>query len=143
MIRSREVFPQLLEHALVANRVVSCLKQKHPEPDDARLAFEGAILFLNRMLQGQELSTSMTISDDSYQNALAYEEGVKAFSMFLPMAGTEDSVKFLRALGDTAVALKEGKLVETELREKFERFFMAIREFALTAESKPLEKATY
>jgi len=143
MIRSREVFSPMLEHALVANRVVSCLRQGEVNTEECRQALGDAIQFLNRMLNGQALSNSMTIHDDSYQNALAYEEGVKAFSVFLPLIAAEESVKFIRSLEETASALKDGSEVSAESREQLERFFWAMREITLKAEAKPVEEAKY
>src|SRR5262249_52263592 len=143
MIRSREVFSPLLEHALVANRVLSCLRHDDVKNEECRQALDDAIQFLNKMLNGQSVSTSMTIRDDSYQNALAYEEGMKAFSMFLPPAAAGDSVRYIRTLEQTASALKEGTAVSAESRGRLEQFFFAMREIKLKAEAKPVEEIKY
>jgi hypothetical protein len=142
MIRSREVFSPLLEHALVANRVVSCLKRGQFN-NESRQAFADAIEFLNKMLHGHQQTNSLTINDDSYQNALAYEEGVKAFGAFLPVTADSDSGKFIKTLTETAAALEAGNEVPQEARDRFEKFFVAVRDITLKAESKPLEEARF
>jgi O-succinylbenzoate synthase len=142
MIRSREVFSPLLEHALVANRVVSCLKRGQFNKESQQ-AFADAIQFLDKMLHGHQQTSSLTINDDSYQNALAYEEGVKAFGSFLPLMADSDSVKFIKALTETATALEAGNEVSQDSRDRFEKFFAAVRDITLKAESKPLEEARF
>jgi hypothetical protein len=143
MIRSREVFSPMLEHALVANRVLSSLSQNQTDDQESRQAFEDAIDFLRRMRQGQEIASSMMISDQSYHDALAYEEGIKAFDLSSPQEPNPDSTKYIAALEQTAALLHAGKGVDAEARAQLKRFFSAVREVALKAESKPLEEATY
>jgi hypothetical protein len=142
MIRSREVFSPMLEHALVANRVLASLK-KNQMDEELRQALEDAILFLQRMLQGQKIVTSMTISDNSYHDALAYEEGIKAFDLSSPDEADPDSRRVIGELEKTASEIRDGKDVDAAARSRLQDFFSAVRQVALRAESKPLEETTY
>ena len=143
MIRSREVFSPMLEHALVANRVLASLKSNQLN-DELREALNDAIDFLRQMRKGQKIASSMTISDDlSYRYALTYEEGLKAFDLSWPQEPNPDSVRFITDLEQTASGIRDGKNVDLQARNRLEQFFSAVREVALKAESKPLEETIY
>ncbi len=133
----------MLEHALVANRVLSSLRQNHADDQESRQALDDAIDFLRRMREGQAIASSMTISDHSYHDALTYEEGIKAFDLSSPQEPNPDSKKYITALEKTATCIREGKDVDADARNQLERFFYFVREVALKAESKPLEETTY
>jgi hypothetical protein len=90
VIRSREVIPASLEHALVANRVLAALASNDLASQDSQDAVEDGLRFLQSVLEGGRLATSRYVHADSYKAALAYGEGVKAFELVGYRPGQSD-----------------------------------------------------
>lgn len=127
MIRSREVIPTSLEHALIANRVLVALASGDLTSRESQDAMEGGLQFLRSVLEGERLAASRTVEADSYKAALAYGEGVKAFELVEYQPGqSEDPTRYLRALVEYASTIREQSRNE-EAVQKLTGFFQTIR----------------
>lgn len=143
MIRSREVIPASLEHAMVANRVLAALASNDLASPGAVDAIDDGLRLLNFMITGQQLTASRSVSADSYPAALAYGEGVRAFEVFAYSGGGgEDPNAFLRDLVDVASALKRNDRPQEEKLKQFRKFFRIMRDLALSSNEGPIEKVS-
>lgn len=141
MIRSREVIPSSLEHALVANRVLAALASQNLSSEDSKDAVQDGIDFLNSMLEGQRLTASRSVSANSYQPALAYGEGVKAFALVTFGQGDIDPVAYLHELVGMATGLRTyPQRGDEQAIEKLIAFFRTVRDLALASGDRPVER---
>jgi hypothetical protein len=146
MIRSREVFTPALDHALLANRVVSVLE--HPQTTDAteqRQVFNRCLNFIEMMLKGHDFSQSLQVSDDSYREAQAYGEGVRALRLTVGTTYDENSDpgSFLRSLASTAKKLSEGENASEPEIAPLLGFFRSVRALSMNENRDPLERVFY
>jgi hypothetical protein len=140
MIRSREVIPASLEHALVANRVLAAFAANDLASQESRDAVDDGLLLLMKMLEGQRLANLRSVEAGSYQAALAYGEGVKAFELVAYQQGeNDDPAVYLRELVKSASALRQEGANEKAIRE-LTNFFRTIREIALANAERPVER---
>lgn len=140
MIRSREVIPLSLEHALVANRVLAALASSNLASEESQEAVQDGIVFLNSMLEGGRLTASRSVSAGSYKPALAYGEGVRAFEL-VAYQDNVDPVAYLNDLVGKAVSLR----VQPQERDEqavgtLARFFRTVRDLALASGDRPVER---
>jgi hypothetical protein len=141
MIRSHEVIPASLEHALVANRVLAALASNDLASPESQGAVEDGLRLLESMIDGERLTASRSVSASSYQSALAYGEGIRAFEVFAySRRGNEDPVVFLRELVGVASALRGNQRVEENVVQEFRNFFRIMRDIALASSEGPVEK---
>jgi|SRR5271157_1893811 len=144
MIRSPEIFPRSLRHALLANRVVGVLSQlkKNQLPPDRATTLNEAIVFLKDTLEGRQLSKSLEVSERAVQQAAAYGEAIRAISLNVS-AGDSDVEKELRRLASVATHLQQDEAVETNEIARLESFFANVRELSLAQRSSVPEKVQY
>lgn len=141
MIRSREVIPLSLEHALVANRVVAALASRNLASEESQNAVQDGIVFLNSMLEGQRLTASRSVSANSYRPALAYGEGVKAFALVHYGQSNVDPVVYLKDLVRMATGLAaHPESSDEQVVGKLRAFFDVVRDLALASSDRPVER---
>ena len=141
MIKSREIIPTSLEHALVANRVLAALASEDLTSGEARDAVADGLQLLKSMIHGQEFTASRSVSADSYHAALAYGEGVRAFEIVAyQRGGSDEPIVFLRKLANVATALNENQPVEAQAVQEFKNFFRIMRDIALASSERPVER---
>jgi hypothetical protein len=87
MIRTREVIPPPLDHALLATRVLAALNQlENPRPSPLiEGAIDDAVLFLNNIIKGKQYTSELKVAENSYECTLAYGEAIRAVEL-LPVA---------------------------------------------------------
>ena len=144
MIRSREVFPTFLEHALLANRVLEVLKQEDIGEEEKRKAMDQAIRFIDVVLQGKLFTEKREVSERSYQAALAYGEAIKAVSE-MRKGGNRNKKgqgfdKFLQELRHITEALRDNKQVDKDARNALCLFFSSMRDIAFSARTRTIER---
>jgi hypothetical protein len=143
VIRSREVIPTSLEHALIANRVLVALASGDLTSQESQDAMEDGLRFLKSVLKGEELTASRSVEADSYKAALAYGEGVKAFELVEYKPGqNENPTTYLQALLKYASTIREQPRTE-EAVQKLTGFFQIIRDLALEATERPIETVNW
>lgn len=144
MIRSREVIPASLEHALIANRVLAALASNDLTSQESRDAVEDGLQFLKSVLKGGQLASSRSIEEDSSKAALAYGEGVKAFELVSYQQGQNDNpTPYLTELLRCASALREHADNNEKAVKDLKDFFQAIRDVALATTERPLETVSW
>jgi hypothetical protein len=144
MIRSREVIPASLEHALVANRVLAALASDDLTSQESRDAVDDGLEFLKSVLKGGQLASSRSIEVGSYKAALAYGEGVKAFELISYQQGQDDNpTPYLKELLRCASGLLEHANDNEKAVEDLKIFFQAIRDVALASTERPLETVSW
>jgi hypothetical protein len=146
MIQTRELFPDSFDHALLANRVSNVLHQiqRNEEPTD-QAALGEAIKFLQFILKGREFTHELTVSENSYQAALAYGEAIRAIGTLSVQGKTiEEGVdKLLKWLIQVTENLRDVKPVEKDDVSTLDRFFNLIAEAALASTTSPVERVEY
>lgn len=142
MIRSREIIPTSLEHALIANRVLVALASHDLTSQESQDAMEGGLQFLKSVLEGGRLVAARSVSADSYKAALAYGESVKAFELVEQPGHSENPTVYLQALVNYASALREQTGDERAV-QKLTGFFETIRDLALEATERPIETVSW
>jgi hypothetical protein len=145
MIRSPEIFPRSLRHALLANRVVGVLAQlkKNQLPPDRTTTLNEAIVFLNDTLEGRELSKSLMVSERAIQQAAAYGEAIRAISLSFNAPADADVEQELRKLTSVANHLLHNENVEVNEITRLESFFSNVRTLSLTQRNGVPEKVRY
>lgn len=142
MIRSREVIPASLEHALVANRVLAALVANDLTSQEGQDAMQDGLHFLQSMLEGLRLTTQRSVEADSYRAALAYGEGVRAFySGAYQQGDNDDPAAYLRELVKAASALQHG--ADDKAVQDLASFFRTIRDIALASTERPVERVSW
>lgn len=140
MIRSREVIPLSLEHALVANRVLAALASRNLTSEESQDAVQDGIGFLNSMLDGERLTASRSVEVNSYEPALAYGEGVKAFELVAYEANV-DPVTYLQELVKMATGLRrQPQHGDEQVVSRLAAFFRTVRDLALASGDRPVER---
>jgi hypothetical protein len=143
MIRSRELIPASLEHALIANRVLAALASDDLDSQESQEAVEDGLRFLRSVLKGGQLASSRSVEVDSYGAAMAYGEGVKAFELVEYQPGqSEDPAPYLQALVECASALRE-RPGDDQAVQRLKSFFETIRDIALASTERPLETVSW
>lgn len=145
VIRSREVIPASLEHALIANRVLAALASNDPTSQEAKDAIEDGFRFLQSVVKGEELAASRSVTADSYKAALAYGESVKAFDLVAYQQGqVEDPAVYFKELLRYASAFQSAEADERAL-QGLTNFFRTIRDIALasTEKERPVETVSW
>jgi hypothetical protein len=143
MIRSRELIPASLEHALIANRVLAALASGELSSQESQDAIEDGLRFLKSVLKGGELASSRSVEADSYGAAMAYGEGVRAFELVEYRPGqNENPTPYLHALLECASALRQDS-GDGEAVQKLKSFFETIRDIALASTERPLETVSW
>jgi hypothetical protein len=143
MIRSREVIPASLEHALIANRVLAALASNDLTSQESQDAVDDGLQFLESVLKGGQLATKRSIEADSYKAALAYGEGVKAFELVERPGENADPTPYLEELLRYASALREHPTHNEEAVEGLKSFFRTIRDIALASSERPVETVSW
>lgn len=145
MIRSPEIFPKSLRHALLANRVVGVLSQlkNNQFPPDRASTLSEAIQFLNDTLGGHELSKSLAVSERAIQQAAAYSEAIRAISLNLNVGGDTDVEQELLRLTSVANNLLNNEDVEAAEIARLESFFTGVRTLSLIQANGVPEKVRY
>src|SRR5713226_8937212 len=134
MIKSREVIPASLEHALVANRVLAALDSDDLTSQEFQDAVEDGLQFLTSVLKGGRLAASRCVEADSYKAALAYGEGVKAFELVGYQQGqSDDPTPYLEELLKCASALRQHAGADEKAVQDLKNFFGTIRDIALAS----------
>jgi hypothetical protein len=130
MLQSREIFPTSLEHALLANRIMSVLKEvaRGKDVPGKTEALEDALKFLRFIEKGRKSTEAREVSEDSYQAALAYGEAIKALEI---LPERTDVGKFLGYLIDVLTKLHDNKAVEQPAFESVSMFFRGVRDITL------------
>jgi len=142
MIRSREVIPASLEHALVANRVLAALASNDLTSKESQDAVEDGLRFLESMLEGQRLTARRSVEAGSYRAALAYGEGVRAFELVAhQQGGGDDPTPYLQQLVKSASALQYG--LDKKAVSDLTNFFGIIREIALASTEALVERVSW
>ena len=145
MIRSREVIPASLEHALIANRVLAALASGDFASEEARDAIEDGFRFLQSVIEGEQLATSRSVTADSYKAALAYGESVKAFDLVAYQQGqVEDPAAYFKELLRYASAFQRAEADDRAV-QGLTSFFQTIRDIALasTEKERPVETVSW
>lgn len=146
MIQTRELFPDSLDHALLANRVSMALHQiqRKEEPTD-QAALDEALKFLQFIREGREFTHQLTVSEHSYQAALAYGEAIRAIgTLSVQGQAMEEGVdKLLKWLVNVTESLRDVKPVKNEDVSTLDRFFNLIAEAALASTTSPVERVEY
>jgi hypothetical protein len=145
VIRSREVIPTSLEHALIANRVLAALASGDPASEEARDAIEDGFRFLQSVVEGEQLATSRSVTVDSYKAALAYGESVKAFDLVAYQPGqVEDPAVYFKELLRYASNFQRAEADERAI-QVLTNFFRTIRDIALatTERERPVETVSW
>ena len=143
MIRSRELIPASLEHALIANRVLAALASDDLTSQESQDAIEDGLGFLRTVLKGGQLASSRSVEADSYVAAMAYGEGVKAFELVEYQPGqNENPGPYLNALLECASALRQPP-GDGEAVQRLKSFFETIRDIALASTERPLETVSW
>jgi hypothetical protein len=142
MLRTREVIPIPLEHALLATRVLAVLYAGGETHNTPLLvgALDDASTFLNNIIEGKQFTKTRAVSQSSFDCALAYGEAINVFESLPKQKETSVEVgDFVKRLLDTAQSIKSGRSVEREEVESLIEFFNRVRHFALQANKKPIE----
>jgi hypothetical protein len=143
MIRSRELIPASLEHALIANRVLAALASDDLSSQESQEAIEDGLGFLRSVLKGEQLASRRSVEADSYGAAMAYGEGVKAFELVEYQPGQkENPAPYLHALLECASALRQAP-GDGEAVQRLRSFFETIRDIALASTERPLETVSW
>src|SRR5690348_14239732 len=146
MIQTRELFPASFDHALLANRVSHVLYQiqQNEEPSD-RGTLDDAIKFLQFIRKGREFTQQLTLSENSYQAALAYGEAIRAIETLSVRRKSleEDIDQLLKWLIQVTENLRDVKPVEKEDVSTLDSFFNVIAEAALASTTSPMERVEY
>ena len=145
MIRSPEVFPRSLRHALLANRIVGILSQlkNNQLPPERTTTLTEAVVFLNDTLEGRALSKSLQVSEKAVQQAAAYGEAIRAISLTFNSPEQSDVERELERLKSVANNLLHDEAVEAKEITRLENFFSSVREISLTQRSGIPEKVAY
>jgi hypothetical protein len=143
MIRSREVIPASLEHALIANRVLAALASNDLASQESQDAVDDGLRFLGSVLKGGQLASQRSIEADSYKAALAYGEGVKAFELVGRPGQNDDPTPYLEELLRCASALREHAGDDEKAVEDLKNFFRTIRDVALASTERPVETVSW
>lgn len=134
MIHSRELFSPTMEYALLANRVVSALMMKETDHQERLQALDEAARFIETMLKAEDFGRSLQISDDSYNSALAYSEGIQALKFVLPGPVEREGPNPTQLVNDllsTARKLHQGEGVSDAAQEQLALFFKSVRDSSL------------
>jgi hypothetical protein len=143
MIRSRELIPASLEHAMIANRVLAALASDLAS-QESQDAIEDGLGFLRSVLKGGELASSRSVEADSYGAAIAYGEGVKAFELVEYRPGAnENPAPYLQALLECASEIRQRRPGDGEAVQRLKSFFETIRDIALASTERPLETVSW
>ena len=140
MVRTREVIPGPLQHALLATRVLAVLYalDKSLGTPIFRTTMEDASGFLHAIIEGRRYTKERVVKDKSY--ALAYGEAIRAIEMLptqdAPSGGVGDLLSDLLA---TAESLKSGKEVSPVQVKRLTVFFTRLRTVATDTDTKPIE----
>jgi len=144
MIRSREVVPASLEHALIANRVLAALASNDLASQESQDAVEDGLRFLRSVLEGRRFATSRSVQPDSYKAALAYREGVKAFELLGYRQGqSDDPAPYLQELVNCAAALRQHAGANDKAVQDLTNFFRTIRNIALASTERTVERVSW
>jgi len=144
VIRSDEVIPASLEHALIANRVLAALASGDLASQEAQDAVQDGLRFLTSVIDGARLATSRSVQVDSYGAALAYGEGVKAFEMVGYQPGqSDDPTSYLQELKNCASALRRDAEATDKAVQDLKIFFRAIRDIALASTERAVERVSW
>lgn len=144
MIRSDEVIPASLEHALIANRVLAALASDDLASQEAQDAVQDGLRFLTSVIDGGRLATSRSVQVDSYRAALAYGEGMKAFEMVGYQPGqSDDPTPYLQELVNCASALRRDAGADDRAVQDLKTFFRAIRDIALASTERAVERVSW
>lgn len=145
MIRSREVIPPHLQHAMIATRIVAALEGYQGPNSTAGIkpALCDAVTFLDKILEGEKCTEGLLLSETSYESALAYGEAMRVL---------DESPAGWAALGDEFLQIVHSlrrvvddisgheRPVPPESLNALKTFFRYIRDVALSSEERPLEK---
>lgn len=146
MIQTRELFPASFNHALLANRVSNVLHQiQRNEGATDRAALDDAIGFLQFIRKGREFTRQRTLSENSYQAALAYGEAIRAIETLSVQRKTlEEGIdELLEWLVRVTENVRDSNPVEKEEISMLDHFFNLIAEAALASTSSPVERVEY
>ena len=142
MVRTREVIPAPLEHALLATRVLAVLyapEKAHNTPI-LESTLDDAAKFLRNIIEGRKYTKERLISHKSFEYALAYGEAIRAIEMLPKQEKLRGEVsELLSGLLQTTESFKAGKEVAPERRELLKMFFTHLRKIAANADAKPIE----
>ena|SRR5882724_5099267 len=143
MFESREIFPVSMEHALLANRVVSLLNrvEKGKDAPNKEVVLNDALQFLKFIEEGRKSTEAREVTAQSYEAALAYGEAIKAFALEDPL-GSEDQGDFdglLRDLIEITTELRNDKSVVTGSVKSLATFFGAVRDITLGSGQRRIE----
>ena len=139
MVRTREVIPLPLEHALLSTRVLAALyaldeQKKAPLLDGV---FDEAAKLLEIILKGRKDAQERSVSGKSAEYALAYGEAIRAIEMLPNRPKVSEEVgKLLSNLIRTAEALRAGDKVKQESVQEIRQFFELLRNVAARASAR-------
>ena len=147
MIRTKEIIPASLDHALLATRVLAALSQldnPHPSPliDGA---VEEAVSFLKNIIQGKRYTSGRTVDDSSYECALAYGEAIRAVDLLpIPVAPAtkSDVMVFVKECLIAAEAISRNEAVDKKSVSNLTEFFRLVRDITMRLDRKPIELLT-
>jgi hypothetical protein len=143
MVRTREIIPAPLEHALLATRVMAALYALDSPRRDTpvlRGAFEDAATFLRTIMNGKRHTQERLVSEKSVEYALAYGEAIRAIEMFPDRPKVVGQVhEVLETLLTTTEALTAKRDVPRESVDQLLLFFELLRDITGQANKKPIE----
>jgi hypothetical protein len=144
MIRTKEVIPTSLDHAMLATRVLASLNQienPHPSPliDGA---MEDAVRFLKCIIDGKRYTAGREVNENSYECSLAYGEAIRAVELLpTPNASSAkaDIIAFVVACLQSAEAISRKQKVDKDSVDELMAFFRLVRDVTLRLDRKPIE----
>jgi len=142
MVESREILPTSLDHALLANRVVSVLSQvvRGRHVPDKTSAMDEALRFLRFIEKGKRSTENREVSQDSYEAALAYGEAIRALGLQLPPPEpTTDFGEFLDRLIGITIELRDDKEVDKTEVDSLAKFFKTVRDITFGSRQARIE----
>jgi hypothetical protein len=143
MIRSRDVIPSPLQHAMLATRVLVALDRYEEAGRAPALdaAMGGALQYLGKILQGRNNAKDLRIdADSSYESALAYGEAMRAVEISTGGSGSAKFLEFVSELQGIASALRLNEPVNKQSVEELKQFFKQVRSVALSSGERQVEK---
>jgi hypothetical protein len=144
MIRTKEVIPPSLDHAMLATRVLASLNQlEHPHPSPlVDGAMEDAVRFLRSVIEGKRYTAGREVNENSYECSLAYGEAIRAVDL-LPTrsasAAKSDIMGFVEECLHSAEAISRRQTVQKESIDELTAFFKVVRDVTLRFDRKPIE----
>ena len=144
MIRSRDVIPSPLQHAMLATRVLVALdryEEAGHAPPALDAAMGSALQYLGKILQGRNNAKDLRIdADSSYESALAYGEAMRAVEISAGVSGSAKFLEFVNELQGIASALRLNEPVNKQSIEELKQFFKQVRAVALSSGERQVEK---